>query len=89
MLSFWPHIPFAHIASAVAGGILGYPFKAAWDWWIETFWIGFKLGIKESEGGRRLIAAFNQGKAEAEARTLAKHPELKSALDEIHAKEAQ
>ncbi len=83
----WPHIPFAHIVTAIVGGILGYPFKKAWDWWIETFWIGFKVGFKESPAGKKLIDSFNAGKAEAEAKVLVKHPELKPAFDEVHAKE--
>jgi hypothetical protein len=88
-MHFWPHIPFAHIASAIVGGILGYPFKAAWDWWIETFWIGFKAGFKDTPLGKQFVAAFNEGKAKKEAQFLAAHPELKAALDEVHAKETK
>jgi len=83
----WPHIQIGQAITAIVGGILAWPFKAAWDWWIETFWIGFKVGFKESPLGKQIADAFNKGKAEAEAKVLAKHPELKPAFDEVHAKE--
>ena len=87
----WPHISIPHILWAAGGAFLVYPVSKLWEMWVSKFWrgfwIGLKAGFKDTPAGKQIadafMASYNKAKTERKTKFVAKHPELKEALEEI------